>query len=180
MRKLLLTASAICLVSGTASAQAQMPYPKKPYSATMEITDKGVTRPAKIFISGAKLRMNMTAPDGSGGTRNAIFVADRDTGEAFTLTIMNGRKMAMKMNTSQAMQRIGFGTPKLGAKLGTKRIGFKTCTNYKTPTGTTCLTKDNIVLEAYDDGRHMLVTKVKLGRQSPTLFQIPSDYQVMD
>lgn len=178
LRKLILTTAAFVVASGT--AHAQMPYPKNPYSATLEVTQDGVTTPALMFISGPKLRMNMTMPNGPEAGKKAIFVADRKTGEAFSLVEMDGRKVAIKMNVDQTMDKIGFSVQELGSKLGTKRIGSKSCTNYKTPTGTTCLTKDNIVLEAYDDGRHMLVTKIKMGHQSPSLFQIPAGYQLMD
>ena len=84
------------------------------------------------------------------------------------------------MDINKAMEQIDFANQELGDVVGRKWIGFKRCTNYKTLTGTTCLTKDNIVLEAYDDDRHMKVKNIKVGKQDPQLFEIPTGYQVMD
>jgi len=178
MRKIILLTAGCCLTSG--AAVAEMPYPKKPYSAKIEVTANGKTVPADMFISGSKIRMEMVMDEGPAAGREAVFVADRKTGEAFTLADMDGRKMAIKMDINKAMEQINFANQDLGPALGKKWIGFKRCTNYKTMAGTTCLTKDYMVLEAIDDESHMIVKKLKKGRQDPALFEVPSDYQVMD
>ena len=178
MRKIILLTAASVLGCGT--AHAQMPYPKTPYSAESDVTAEGKVTPADMFISGPKIRMEMVADEGPAAGRDVVFVADRDTGDAFTLADMDGRKMAIKMDINKAMEQIDFANQELGDVVGRKWIGFKRCTNYKTLTGTTCLTKDNIVLEAYDDDRHMKVKNIKVGKQDPQLFEIPTGYQVMD
>ena len=159
---------------------AEMPYPKNPYSAKVEVTANGRTVPADMFISGSKVRMEMVMDEGPAAGREAVFVADRKTGQAFTLVDMDGRKMAIKMDINKAMEQINFSNQDLGPTLGKKWIGFKRCTNYKTMAGTTCVTKDYMVLEAIDNESHMIVKKLKKGRQDPALFEVPSDYQVMD
>jgi len=178
MRKIILLTAGCCLTSG--AAVAEMPYPKKPYSAKIVVTANGKTVPADMFISGSKIRMEMVMDEGPAAGREAVFVADRKTGEAFTLADIDGRKMAIKMDINKAMEQINFVNLDLGPALGKKWIGFKRCTNYKTMAGTTCLTKDNVVLEAIDDERYMKVRNLKMGKQDPALFEVPSDYQVMD
>ena len=177
MRKFFLLTTGL-LVSGT--ALAEMPYPKKPYSAKLEITAEGKVSPADMFISGSKIRMNLIADDGPDTGQEVVFVADRKTGEAFTLTEMDGQKTAIKLDFNNAMSKMNFFNQDLGPALGTKRIGFRKCTNYKTAAGVTCLTKDNVVLEAYDDDRHLVVKKLKMGKQAPELFEIPAEYKVLD
>lgn len=178
MYKLIITTSACLLVSSLATAE--MPYPKNPYSAKIEVTANGRTVPADMFISDSKIRMEMVMDEGPAAGREAVFVADRKTGEAFTLADLDGQKMAIKMDINQAMKQINFSNQDLGPALGKKWIGFKRCTNYKTMAGTTCLTKDYMVLEAINDESHMVVKKLKKGRQDPALFEVPSDYQVMN
>ena len=178
MYKLIITTAACLLVPSLATAD--MPYPKNPYSAKIEVTANGRTVPADMFISDSKIRMEMVMDEGPAAGRQAVFVADRKTGEAFTLADLDGRKMAIKMDINQAMKQINFSNQDLGPALGKKWIGFKRCTNYKTMAGTTCLTKDYMVLEAIDDESHMIVKKLKKGRQDPALFEVPSDYQVID
>jgi len=178
MRKIILLTSACFLAPGT--ALSEMPYPKKPYSAELKITSQGRSSPANMFISGAKIRMDIVADEGPVAGQDIVFVADRKTGKAFTLTNMNGQEMAIKMDFNTAMEQINFFNQDLGAALGTKRIGFKECTQYKTMAGVTCLTQDHVVLEAYDDQRHLIVTKLKMGNQDPKIFEIPAGYQVID
>lgn len=176
MRKLFLLTTGL-FVSGT--AMAEMPYPKKPYSAELEITAEGKVTPADMFISGSKIRMNLIADEGPGTSQTVVFVADRKTGEAFTLTEMDGQKTAIKTDFNNAMNKMNFLNQDLGPAIGTKRVGFRKCTNYKTAAGVTCLTKDNVVLESYDDDSHLVVTKLKMGKQDPKLFEIPAGYRVM-
>ena len=178
MYKLIITTAACLLVPSLATAD--MPYPKNPYSAKIEVTANGRTVPADLFISGSKIRMEMVMDEGPVAGREAVFVADRKIGEAFTLADMDGRKMAIKMDINKAMEQINFSNQDLGPALGKKWIGFRRCTNYKTMAGTTCLTKDYAVLEAVDDESHMIVKKLKKGRQDPALFEVPAGYQVMD
>ena len=178
MQKFILFTSACILTSGT--ALAEMPYPKKPYSAKLEVTANGKTVPADMYISDSKIRMEMVVDEGPAAGRDAVFIADRKTGKAFTLADMDGRKMAIKMDFNQAMNQINYSTQELGPSLGTKRIGFRKCTNYKTMAGTTCLTKDYVVLEAKDAESHMIVKELNMGPQAPSLFEVPSGYQVLD
>lgn len=72
MYKLIITTAACLLVPSLATAD--MPYPKNPYSAKIEVTANGRTVPADMFISDSKIRMEMVMDEGRATVNTIVLI----------------------------------------------------------------------------------------------------------
>lgn len=149
--------------------------PKNPYRAEMVVTSEGQNIPLTMYHSKSKMRIEMS-PEG----RDVVQIIDLVAGEAFMLMDMGGQKRAMKVDVDDAVSRFGLGSSSLGRATGTKKIAGNRCKTYVIESATVCLTRHNIALESVSPEGTARVTKLKIGRQTASLFIVPSDYTVID
>ena len=169
-----ITVSGLAGLAAPAQA-ADALVPKKPYRAEMVVESAGQTVPMTMYHSKGKMRIEM-----SPGGQETVQIIDMNSGEAFTLVEVAGSKRAMKLKVDDALSQFGLSDNELGRPTGSQRIARHKCKTYTVSLGTVCLTKHNIALESTSRDGTTRVTKLKIGRQKASLFEVPSDYTVMD
>ncbi len=191
IRRIILCCLAVLLITtGVLPLLAQAP---QPFSADMKLTGKGVSSTGKLFSSGDKVRMEMTAMG-----RSSITIADNVKKMAWVL--MPDQKMYMEMSTENA-QKKGPGyrnynpaNPCEGLanttcqKVGTETVNGELCDKWvftskgNGPNLTTWISKANgiPIKSVTADGATMELSNIKFGAQSASLFEVPAGYQKFD
>ena len=187
---LLLTA---CLFSISATAaDMKTPVPKVEYSADQTMETSETSMVGKVYVTPSKERREMNM---SGET--AIMIMRRDKKTAWTL--MPSEQMYMEMPFNDAAKQTGnLDNYKIETTaMGSENINGVNCEKSKIVMtkqddgtkmgGFWWMTKDNIVMKmdmlAIDKGNKMRMklelNNLKVGKQNPTLFEIPAGYSKM-
>jgi hypothetical protein len=141
--------------------------------------------PVVQIRSGKLARMEFSDP--ASGMQTATIV-NSDTHEAFTLTNIGGRQMAMRLDMSQAgaiSPEANFNpasVTRVGPCSGAGESGTEwTSTDAEGHVSNTCVTSDGIMLRSTRDGQvYWETTRVQRGPQDPALFTLPPGVQVLD
>jgi hypothetical protein len=136
--------------------------------------------------SGKLMRMEFSDP--TSGMQSASII-NGDTREAYTLTNMGGRQMAMRMSLDQAQNNspapnVDFDPASVtrgGPCSAAGETGTEWSRAFEGHTTTMCLTSDGIILKQSRDGTlYWETTSIQRGPQDPSLFVLPPGVQVMD
>lgn len=153
--------------------------------ATITHTD-GSSIPVVIMRDGAKLRMEMTTPQGL-----STMVSDGSTGEGFVIATAQGRTIAMRLDSRMAEQ---FRDPaqdwsngeavnptRVGPCSAAGESGSEWTDANNTENHRVCTTDDGIILRLTEGERTVWeTTSVARGPQSADLFTLPPGVEVLD
>jgi hypothetical protein len=152
--------------------------------ANIRNPENGALTPVVMIRDGRKLRMEFSAPEGSG-----IIISNADTGETLLISEANGRRFAMRQSNDggiKAPEEYWGGDLAQSATLAGPCVHLgetgaewrRTDENGDTAS---CVTPDGIILWSSVNGeRTWETTSIQRGPQSPDLFTLPPGVEILD
>jgi hypothetical protein len=157
------------------------------YRAEATITNPdGSTMPVVMIRDGQKQRMEFNSPQGA-----SVFIANAETGEAFSISTMGGQTVAMRLSGGEGNQftdpakgwsgELASTATRTGACSVAGQSGAEWTRVQEGVNNTVCVTDDGIILRAREGERTVWeTTSVQRGPQDASLFTLPPGVQVMD
>ncbi len=180
------TSSTTASAGGSAGGGAFPTIGGVPHRLEATLTDPNSGRSTQLvqIRDGVKMRTEVA------GSRTVVSIMNFETHDAYALTTQGGRHIAMKMSLDPANLPGGVDwnghvdgvTPtSAGPCSAAGENGTEWTSTHDGHTGSTCVTSDGILLRVKRDDQTILeATHVQRGPQDAALFEVPSDYQVMD
>lgn len=156
------------------------------YRAEGVFTGEGQSGQVAMIRAGRNHRMEFNS-----NGENVAIITNTEAQEAYILTTMGGRQMAMRLPLTAEQAQDPFADWMQGTnatQVGPCAVAGEVGVEWSLPaeegqTGpeTACVTGDGIILKATQNGQTTWeMTSVQRGPQSPALFAIPEGVQVMD
>ncbi len=177
--------------AGSAPAVEQSVFPnlfQTAYRAEANVRmGEAETMPVVMYRSGGKMRMEMNRPEGQ-----AIMISDPEASQAFMISEMGGRRMALRIALDEAMRRDalaawtteGRAPTRVGSCSAAGESGVEWSlapTETDAAVRTACVSADGVLLRATEDGATTWeATSIVRGPQDAALFAPPPDVPVTD